>query len=75
MARSELQTRRMAAARAWSTFVERGDEAEAMVRPEILHSWARSGAAGAGTRPKRSQSRRGFALEGISRRSDEDTRA
>ena len=45
MARSELQTRRMDALRAWSTFVERGDDAERLVRPEILNSWARSEAA------------------------------
>jgi hypothetical protein len=45
MARSELQTRRMDAVRAWSVFVEHGDEAEALVRPEILHSWTRSEAA------------------------------
>lgn len=45
MARSELQTRRMDAVRAWSTFVEHGDEAEALVRPEILSSWTRSEAA------------------------------
>jgi transcriptional regulator of acetoin/glycerol metabolism len=45
MARSELQTRRMDAVRAWSVFVEHGDDAEAAVRPEILHSWTRSEAA------------------------------
>lgn len=45
MARSELQTRRMDAVRAWSTFVEHGDDAEALVRPEILTSWTRSEAA------------------------------
>ncbi len=45
MARSELQTRRMDALRAWSTFVERGDDAEQLVRPEILSSWNRSEAA------------------------------
>lgn len=45
MARSELQTRRMDAFRAWNTFVERGDDAEALVRPEILSSWTRSEAA------------------------------
>lgn len=45
MARSQLQTRRMDAVRAWSVFVERGDDAEALVRPEILHSWTRSEAA------------------------------
>src|SRR6478672_3420458 len=45
MARGELQTRRMDAVRAWSVFVEHGDEAEPLVRPEILHSWTRSEAA------------------------------
>ncbi|WP_243058955.1 transcriptional regulator [Nocardioides sp. SR21] len=45
MARSELQARRMDAVRAWSTFVEHGDDAEALVRPEILTSWTRSEAA------------------------------
>jgi transcriptional regulator of acetoin/glycerol metabolism len=45
MARSELQTRRHDAVRAWTSFVEHGDEAERVVRPEILSSWARSEAA------------------------------
>jgi transcriptional regulator of acetoin/glycerol metabolism len=45
MARSELQTRRMDAVHAWTTFVERGDDAAALVRPEILTSWTRSEAA------------------------------
>lgn len=40
----DLRTRRLDVARAWSTFVERGDQAEPLVRPEILHSWARSDA-------------------------------
>ncbi len=31
--------------RAWTSFVERGDDAAAMVRPEILTSWTRSEAA------------------------------
>lgn len=35
----ELQARRVAAARAWSAFVEGGDHAEGLVRPEILRSW------------------------------------
>jgi hypothetical protein len=39
---TNLQARRLDAARAWSTFVERGDQAEPLVRPEILTSWARS---------------------------------
>lgn len=45
MARNELQTRRTDALRAWSTFVEHGDDAEQLVRPEILSSWNRSEAA------------------------------
>src|SRR6476620_5843718 len=45
MARSELHARRVEAVRAWTTFVERGDGAEQLVRPEILSSWARSEAA------------------------------
>lgn len=45
MARSDLQSRRMDAYRAWTTFVEHGDEAEQLVRPEILTSWTRSEAA------------------------------
>ncbi|WP_232523038.1 MULTISPECIES: helix-turn-helix domain-containing protein [Nocardioides] len=35
----------MDAVRAWTTFVERGDEAASLVRPEILTSWNRSEAA------------------------------
>ncbi|MEI5671811.1 MULTISPECIES: transcriptional regulator [unclassified Nocardioides] len=38
----ELRTRRHHAVEAWSTFVEHGDDAEPLVRPEILSSWARS---------------------------------
>src|SRR6476646_8087991 len=45
MARSELHARRVEAVRAWTSFVERGDGAEQLVRPEILSSWARSEAA------------------------------
>ncbi|GAB2451279.1 GAF domain-containing protein [Nocardioides hungaricus] len=45
MARSELQTRRLDAFRAWNAFVEHGDDAEQLVRPEILSSWTRSEAA------------------------------
>ncbi|SFC89007.1 Transcriptional regulatory protein, C terminal [Nocardioides terrae] len=45
MARAELQARRLEAVRAWTTFVENGDGAEARVRPEILRSWTRSGSA------------------------------
>jgi len=42
---SELHVRRHHAVRAWSTFVEHGDGAEPLVRPEILSSWTRSEAA------------------------------
>lgn len=42
MGRSELQTRKLEAMRAWTTFVEAGDEVAVMVRPEILSSWTRS---------------------------------
>jgi hypothetical protein len=41
----ELRDRRQLAVRAWSAFVERGDGVGAVVRPEILSSWERSGAA------------------------------
>jgi len=42
---NDLQTRRIEAMRAWTAFVEHGDGVAALVRPEILHSWERSGAA------------------------------
>jgi hypothetical protein len=42
---SELRDRRQLAATAWSAFVQRGDGRGAVVRPEILSSWERSGAA------------------------------
>lgn len=45
MARTDLQARRLHAARAWTSFVEQGDRAASLVRPEILSSWTRSGAA------------------------------
>ena len=45
MARSQLRTRRQDAVRAWTTFVERGDAAASVVRPEILSSWTRAEAA------------------------------
>ena len=45
MAPRELETRRLDAVRAWSSFVESGDGAETLVRPEILTSWTRSHAA------------------------------
>ncbi len=41
-ARDELQTRRLDAVRAWVSFVEHGDRARGLVRPEILRSWERS---------------------------------
>src|SRR5689334_7146022 len=41
---TDLLARRMAAVRAWTTFVEHGDAAQALVRPEILTSWERSDA-------------------------------
>jgi len=43
--RGELSTRRLDAVRAWTSFVERGDAVEQVVRPEILNSWTRSHAA------------------------------
>jgi len=45
--RRDLQDRRVATVRAWTTFVEHGDGAEDLVRPEILDSWERSEAASA----------------------------
>lgn len=44
MARSDLQTRRLDAMRAWTTFVGESGEPPLVVRPEILASWARSAA-------------------------------
>ncbi|KYH43502.1 transcriptional regulator [Branchiibius sp. NY16-3462-2] len=44
MARSELQSRRVAAVRAWTSFVGEADDPVTTVRPEILDSWARSAA-------------------------------
>jgi transcriptional regulator of acetoin/glycerol metabolism len=45
MGRTQLQTRRTDAIRAWTSFVEHGDDAADLVRPEILTSWTRSEAA------------------------------
>lgn len=45
MEQGDLRTKRVDAVRAWTTFVERGDGAESVVRPEILTSWTRSDAA------------------------------
>jgi transcriptional regulator of acetoin/glycerol metabolism len=45
MAQPELDERKRACHHAWTTFVEQGDAAEPLVRPEILTSWARSEAA------------------------------
>ena len=42
---TDLQGRRVEAVRAWTAFVEQGDRAAGLVRPEILHSWQRSKAA------------------------------
>ena len=42
MATNDLQERRLNALRAWNTFVEQGDGAAPLVRPEILKSWRRS---------------------------------
>ncbi|HEY2877536.1 transcriptional regulator [Nocardioides sp.] len=42
MTTNDLQARRLRALRAWNTFVERGDGAASLVRPEILKSWRRS---------------------------------
>ncbi len=39
MSSSELQSRRVDALHAWSMFVEQGDRADDVVRPEILRSW------------------------------------
>ena len=41
----ELHDRRLDAVRAWTAFVEHGDDATSLVRPEILDSWQRSEAA------------------------------
>jgi transcriptional regulator of acetoin/glycerol metabolism len=42
MATNDLQDRRLSALRAWNAFVEQGDGAASLVRPEILRSWRRS---------------------------------
>ena len=39
---ADLRARRVDAVRAWTSFVEHGDGAEQLVRPEIWLSWARS---------------------------------
>lgn len=44
----ELKDQRLELMRAWTTFVEQGDAAEPLVRPEILASWQRSEQSGAG---------------------------
>ncbi|MEZ5091249.1 transcriptional regulator [Nocardioides sp.] len=43
--RHQLQERRLAAVQAWTSFVEHGDDAAGLVRPEILRSWEVSSAA------------------------------
>src|SRR5262249_50645943 len=45
MVRAELHTRRVEAVRAWTSFVENGDDVEVRVRPEILRTRTRSGRA------------------------------
>lgn len=40
-----LAARRMQTVRAWTSFVEHGDAASDAIRPEIIDSWIRSGAA------------------------------
>ncbi len=45
MTHGDLDVRKQDSLRAWTTFVEQGDGAEPLVRPEILDSWSRSGAA------------------------------
>ncbi len=45
MGHSDLDARRSAALQAWTAFVEQGDAAAPLVRPEILTSWTRSEAA------------------------------
>ncbi|MCB8955147.1 MAG: transcriptional regulator [Nocardioides sp.] len=45
MTSSELESRRMDAVRAWTSFVEHADGTPTQVRPEILSSWNRSEAA------------------------------
>jgi transcriptional regulator of acetoin/glycerol metabolism len=42
MTTQNLQDRRLSALRAWNAFVEEGDGAASLVRPEILRSWQRS---------------------------------
>ena len=44
MGSNDLQSRRLEAVRAWTSFVEHGDSAS--VRPEILRSWELSGSVG-----------------------------
>jgi hypothetical protein len=42
MITNDLQDRRLSSLRAWTAFVEHGDRAASLVRPEILKSWRRS---------------------------------
>ena len=42
MITNDLQDRRLSSLRAWTAFVEHGDGAASLVRPEILKSWRRS---------------------------------
>ncbi|GAA0973536.1 Acetoin dehydrogenase operon transcriptional activator AcoR [Nocardioides aquaticus] len=45
MGTDELHTRKVQTLKAWTSFVENGDSADSLVRPEILSSWTRSVAA------------------------------
>jgi transcriptional regulator of acetoin/glycerol metabolism len=45
MGRSDLHARKLESLRAWTSFIEYGDDAATAVRPEILSSWTRSDAA------------------------------
>ena len=42
MGNPDLHERKLETLRAWSAFVEHGDRAESLVRPEIMRSWTRS---------------------------------
>ena len=55
----DLQHRRLQAVRAWTAFVEHGDGAEPLVRPEIFTSWERSGSRDHPRRPRGAVGRRG----------------
>ena len=42
MTHRDLRSRRLEAVQAWTAFVEHGDRAQAVVRPEVWRSWTRS---------------------------------